>query len=488
MGRYRNERDALRHRADQLEEELHDAESRLTEAEQRLAEQARKDEEEERQIAFLRSEVDRLRVKVGEAPLARPAGRSQAPIMIAAGALVVGGVVVGMLSFSTTSSRSAVPQPVAKTEPAVAPVVPRDPQMAVFGAEVVATTNETVAVGDGCVIAATLAGPRQVSKVDVRCGEELYRSDMEKGGGIQTFERGHTEVTAGEGIYRHALQYVRRGSWTGPLPQIDLNSHQHRGHIWRDGPEPWSITLHLDSFSFPRRGPSLGTSRTLSAVPDRRWSAKRVATEGTPPRAWREAPEACEVALSPSSAGRSSDGTAIDCRVTVRCGAVIFYGEGDFGFVHCPLEGASIGAVVDDGTTPENGDPKLRLEPATATVVVADTIDGESFSATFELAPSSDCLPEASWSGQVLTPSERQPYAMRVQDGVVELGPRGEDPLEVKLPAQCGGGALPLRADGAPLLVFGPGRRTLGGFTPAGKALALRSEGPNQVSPSSPPP
>lgn len=485
MGRYRNERDALRHRADHLQDELRHAEARLSEAEQRLVEQARKDEEEEKQLAYLRSEVERLRVKTGEAPVAPAQGPSRTPLVVGLGAVAV--AVGGALMWLTFSSSEPVvvgPQAVAQTEPAVAPVPAAEPQVALFGAEVVATTGASqVEVGEPCLISATVAGGGTVTDLQVRCREEIYRSDTKRGEGAESYKVNHAEVKAGEGVYRHKLFYGRRGSWTGPRPQIALNSYQHRATIWREGADAWSVTLHLDAFSFPRRGPALGAGRSLSAVPDRRWSARRVGFEGTPPRLWREAPETCEVAVSPTPSGQSSDGTKIDCRVTVRCGAVIFYGEGDYGFIRCPLEGAKLGTVVDDGSTEKNGDPELRIEPAQRKVVVTDTIDAATFSATFALEPPSDCLPALSWKGSVFTPTQREAYRLERVGNGAELGLEGEPPLEVALPERCAGGTLPLQTEGAPLLVFGPGRRTLGGFTAEGRTLALRGL---KLSPSSP--
>lgn len=77
---YRDDRDALRHKAEVLEGELEQANRRLGEARTKLAAQAEKDVDDERQVAELEKEVANLRDKLGLPPgSVRPSGTSHVP-------------------------------------------------------------------------------------------------------------------------------------------------------------------------------------------------------------------------------------------------------------------------------------------------------------------------------------------------------------------------------------------------------------------------
>ena len=62
-----------------------------------------------------------------------------------------------------------------------------------------------------------------------------------------------------------------------------------------------------------------------------------------------------------------------NCRVRVRCGTSIAYGEGSGGFNQCLLEGSTVLSAHDKGATDEDNDPRLDMDLARGTVEVSDT-------------------------------------------------------------------------------------------------------------------
>ena len=66
----------------------------------------------------------------------------------------------------------------------------------------------------------------------------------------------------------------------------------------------------------------------------------------------------------------ANGGGDLDCRVVVRCGERVLYGESSMtGYASC---GVVPSRVVDSGTSSEDGDPAMTLDLASASVTVEE--------------------------------------------------------------------------------------------------------------------
>ncbi|HHH31572.1 MAG TPA: hypothetical protein ENK57_24930, partial [Polyangiaceae bacterium] len=366
---YRDERDALRHRADNLSEELRTAEQRLQQTEQRLAEHEQKDVQDEEELARLRAEVERLRRKTGEVP---PSPQQRPKVaLIVAGLLVavtMAGVIAGFLLHAVPPPPDAVVVAPKPAEPP--PTIPA--QRAFWGGEVIASEGGKANVGDGCLVEAALAPGGDVSDVVVRCGQAtLYRASEPTRSGMVQLDGGHAELANGD-QHLHILRYRNTGDWSGPRAKLDLDSAKHRARVFKSGAEAWSVTIHLADLSFPRKGPALAPdAATLSDVAWTRRAARRTAITGPAPPSVAGSPESCELTVHPTPP-QPYEGQTLTCRVTLRCGGSIVYGAGTTGYVACPRPGDPLTTIRDEGNTEQNDDPKLTVDLAGNLATVED--------------------------------------------------------------------------------------------------------------------
>lgn len=388
-------------------------------------------------------------------------------------------VFLGLAVLSSMACRrQTVPDPESDTKPE--PDTPTKPsevdssvRKVLFGAEVLSAQGVETDFGEACLVEAALGHGAAVENLAIYCGEKIY----EAGPGPATEEEGfvgrYEELKATEGTFRYALVYTRRGTAADSSTRIELDSSSHRAKVWKDGDDPWTVVLHVDGMSFPRRGGPLGHGRALSSVVEHRWTAKRTLVDGMPPMAWNAAPKECEVTMVPIPLVEGREDERDNCRIQVRCGGVSFYGEKGHGDSLCPREAGKLGSVVNTRSTAGNVTYELRLSPAKGEVVIAGTELAQSFAAYFELETLEPCVPRASkWVGW--HPREGKPPHLEVNGGRVVFTPASGKPAELQPPETCSTGPLSPPVSERPMLVFGPGRRTLGGYTATGDPVAFR--------------
>jgi len=393
---FRDDRDALRARKEQLEQDL-------ASAKQELDRHERKDANDERELARLRGEVDRLRRAVGELP---PIPTNRSPMMIAAVAvgvvmLSISGVAAFLLAArtapSTPVSAVAPPEPLPNVTPP-----PPPPATPVRFASVITSSEgrPELPVGAGCVIETELT-TSDVASLRVRCLDVIvYDPSWEVGMAVtMTSSSALARSTAAGDVY--LVEYSDTGTRSGPRPQIAFVAQRGALRIWADGASPFELRFAVDERGVPDATREIGAqsprARELRATqaPHARWrvAADLQSSEGNLPFTER----ACELALFPEDLR-----SPLTCRTQLRCGETIVYGAGTSGYMRCEtvVEGAqAFPRANDTGVTSEDGDPSAQLELAQRSLRVADSTATGAWEATFALRDSPTCNFEGTWTG-----------------------------------------------------------------------------------------
>ena len=418
-------------------------------------------------------------------PAATPPGARRVPTGAAAAVLVLLLVAAAGAIFALLRRPDDGPAPSSLgggplDEPELAGARPLSPSdVAVFGAEVVAVEGrprpsagaggsgaKAVAVGDGCLIRAQLLEGPAVGHLSASCaGRPHYRSTDPAGQGVTLRDQKISELPGpAPGSRRYALSYQDTGARTGPRPQIEVDTRTWSARIYRQGDEPWSLTLHVSDVSFPRYGTSLGKARGDEEVaPAVRYQALVVDERGRPPAAamGREGP--CEL-YARGSASPSA------CRLLLRCGSRVLFGAGARARGRCDVDG---GRLV--GGRSEGGEPG---DAATAPTLIWEGtdlrlqgLDGGGWERHWRLEPASACGLEGSWTGFAVD-DQASPWtiSMEAADGRLgllwKLG-SSESRHRVSTPIRCDPLLDLTEMEGANphhyLLEVGPGWRTAGG-------------------------
>lgn len=393
---YRDERDALRARVESLEGALATAQAEL---ERMRATEASLDASR-REIARLRAEVERLR------PTQKPPQNRGLGLLIGAGIAVM--LAAFGASFALRGRDAPSPSPPATSEwPLPAPVTavpwtkqpeptpeppeppraatpPRPAAARTANAEWTATITRSQGaappVGTSCKVSASLAGDGSqagVGELEVSCGTKfLYRSTDEFSGMSSTASDVTEGPGEGAGTLVHTIMFQDQGTRSGARSQISLDSGQQTAAVWSDNVPTFRVELRLSRWSQERTGEPLidaeNRRERLTETVVRTGTVTKV--EGAPPAG---AGAACTVDVSPASSGPSN------CRVRVRCGGKLLYGDGQSGYNQCTLKNGRVGRLVDGKTT--DGDPALDMDLAENTVIVSD--DGDpSWKVTVGLA------------------------------------------------------------------------------------------------------
>lgn len=381
---YRDERDALRARVESLESSLATAQAEL----ERMRATEAALEASRRELQRLRSEVERLR------PTQRP------PQNRGLGLLIAGGGVVMLAAFGAASMLrarvdapslpagdpptfgTAVPMP-AQPDPVPKPVTtarrpaPQRPEAArTAHAEWTATVTRSQGagppVGASCKVSADLAGDgsqAHVGELEVLCGAKfLFRSTDEFSGMSNTSSGATEEAGKTAGTLQHTLMYQDQGTRSGARSQISIDTAQRTAVIWSDNVPTFRVELRVEPASLERTGEPLIDPENRRE----RFTENVVRTgtitkvEGTPPL---PAGAACTVDVSPAASGQSN------CRVRVRCGGKLLYGDGQSGYNQCTSKEGRVGRLVDERTSADDGDPALGMDLSENTVVVSE--DGD---------------------------------------------------------------------------------------------------------------
>jgi hypothetical protein len=166
------------------------------------------------------------------------------------------------------------------------------------------------------------------------------------------------------GTLQYSLDYGDQGPRSG-RSQIALDTSQRQGSVWSDNVPTFRVELRLEPLSTPRSGEPLidaeNRKERLSVAVVRTGTVTKL--EGTPGVA---VGAACNVEVSPNS------GSERNCRIRVRCGGKLFYGDGESGYNQCEIKEGRIGRLQDERPSSQDTDPTLDMDLAENTVIVAD--------------------------------------------------------------------------------------------------------------------
>ncbi len=379
--------------------------------------------------------------------------------------LAAGGAIYMLARGPAGPAAGPAARPLLPEEPAGRALAPTD--MAVFGAEVVATEGVTASGGppiaSGCLLRVQLIEGPGVGHLTVKCGDlAIYRSVDPAGADRAAPEREIAELPGpGPASHRYALRYLDVGRRSGPRPQIDVDTRAWRARIFSEGDTPWSISLHVADLSFPRWGGALGRpAETAVAIATLRLRATSKIRRGDPPFAQRDA--ACELYI------RSDPPHQEGCRVLFRCGDELLYGAAREGRAHCVFEEGLAVTAVDAKPSSEDGDPMLRFDRRARTLYLED----DAWTTQWTLDEPPRCGMTGPWHGFGVD-SKATPWELSLDATGQQLvfgwkmGSRHES-QRVDAPARCAG-LIELHTgdDGGPgkryQLELGPGWRSFGG-------------------------
>ncbi len=205
----------------------------------------------------------------------------------------------------------------------------------------------------------------RVNDLEVLCGGKvLYRSN-DKFNGVSNRSSDVTE-SAGKavGTLRNGLVFSDQGTRTG-RSQISLDTANRQGVVWSDNIPTFRVEFRMEPWSLDRTG------EPLIDPENRRESMNaRVVRTGRVTKVNGSAPTTvgatCIVDVSPASDNQSN------CRVRVRCGGALLYGDGGSGYNLCDLKDGRVLKANDPRSTAEDGDPALSLDFPENSVVVSE--------------------------------------------------------------------------------------------------------------------
>ncbi len=373
---YRTDDDAQRARADALERDRDAARGEVD----RLREQRLRNE----------VELDQLRRAVHPTRTGNPA-RTIAIV----GGLFVGGIAVIVVAGAVAGvffvARRAVPtqsMPVEMQAPdpgsAAAPVEMR-PVDATWDAEIVSSTGSALPVGLRCRLYARIeqylggsagaysGGSNRLSRVTVECPTRLLYEASDLQGRDSVEWHAFEEPADRAGTQRYGLDF---SDFQGDASRVSVSTLARTASVWSDGPPAFRVELSVDELSgvvesrtLPgaQRGPMFRPVRGEARIAQVRGNS--IVTRGA----------LCDFEVRPTWSGSTN------CRIFVRCGRTVLYGAGTNGYGRCTVDGDRVVRAEDDGFTPHDMDPEIRLDLVDGTGLVRDEAAGTSFAVDLRL-------------------------------------------------------------------------------------------------------
>ena len=380
---YRDDRDVLRGKVERLEKELGEAQSELERTEDARVRTARL----EKELADAQRELDEIKRKLGGHERGRGDGTEVTPASIATVIAALAVLGIGGAYF-LSSRRAGPPAPPPRPAPTSAPEVEvpvieeADPalvpaplaskrQLAVtWQAKVTRAQGVPLEAGAACTVGATVGSDGKSSSaelVEVRCGPRtVYRSTDPMSGTSMSSTFVEELPDEREGAYRYALSHEDTGARTGLRAQASISTLAGVGAVWSDSMPSFRVELALDETSAPSEGePLVASHATVKDV-----LRRPIERPGRVTAVSGQAP-AKQGATCTARVRGSLGADATNCRVVIRCGGSIVYGEGSYGFTRC--EGAG-GAITAKDTDPRaaGGDPRLDLDLGRGRAVISD--------------------------------------------------------------------------------------------------------------------
>ncbi len=185
-------------------------------------------------------------------------------------------------------------------------------------------------------------------------------------------------------------------------------------------------TFFIEDLSVPRRWtpePGSGEPEITSLL---RFAALPTKVEGAAPSELSEAARtasdvargrsACELTAAPVPSA-----SGYNCRLLLRCGATTLYGTGTSGYNACVVRDGRIVSADDPNESPNDTDPRVRLDIDEGIIEISDTTDAGSWSASFSIGAHPRCEAiSATWRG-VLFGADREEAGVRIT-----LDPNGD--------------------------------------------------------------
>ncbi len=449
---FRDDRDALRAKAEAARREAEELQSELAEAKAALAAQTAKDVRDERELERLRAQVERL-----GGPPRQPKAHPNRPMYIALGVGLVVAIGAGTALFARGDKAAVDRVPVGGVPPAEqhiaggpeASPAPVQPSVVRLPGIVVRSDGASQLAGRGCIVEATLTEGPAIRSVSVYCDGLLYEPGQSSGTGMTLRDSSVVEATSDPGAWRYRLSYQDTGERTGPRPQVRLDSARHALRVWRESEDPFDLEIFVDEWSSVRRGEALSSGEERFAPLD---PVRRVARSS-------ERDADCELSIDPWIAGHD-----LNCRVVLRCGDELVYGEALSGMCACTSADGRILQAEDGSTTAEDGDPAVVVDLDAGTLELSDVVQGDAVAESFQLSVPTDerCALEGRWEGAYTYQGTTYPGLSLDSGNMTVRGAAGGGWMNsVHSRAVCGENAALLTAiDRNYAGTFGPGFQT----------------------------
>lgn len=196
-------------------------------------------------------------------------------------------------------------------------------------------------------------------------GQEIYRAGPEAASASVSLREGPVH---GSGAHEYMLRYSDEASPTRAM----VSTLGHAVSVWREGEGAMRVTMFVRDVSEAREGEAMGgrgVARQPSFAGAIESAARVTSARGNAPAA---AGARCVFAVRPVWEFPEN------CRVALRCGSTWIYGARESGYLTCEVQGGRPVAALDENTTNNGGDPRVRWRGRR--VVVSDFTEAGEWS------------------------------------------------------------------------------------------------------------
>ena len=250
------------------------------------------------------------------------------------------------------------------------PTTPTAPAAAiVWRGSVDQAVGVALAPGAPCTIEGAFAptgGGVVARSLTIACGgQQIYRAGPEAASASASLREGPVH---GSGAHEYMLRYSDEASPT----RATASTLGHTVSVWREGEGAMRVTMFVRDVSEAREGEALGgrgVARQPSFAGAIEAAARVTSASGHSPAA---AGARCVFAVRPVWEFPEN------CRVALRCGSTWIYGARESGYLTCEVQGGRPLAALDENTTNNGGDPRVRWRGRR--VVVSDFTEAGEWS------------------------------------------------------------------------------------------------------------
>ncbi len=258
----------------------------------------------------------------------------------------------------------------AREAASLSPTTPTAPAAAiVWRGSVDQAVGVALAPGAPCTIEGAFAptgGGVVARSLTIACGgQQIYRAGPEAASASASLREGPVH---GSGAHEYMLRYSDEASPT----RATASTLGHTVSVWREGEGAMRVTMFVRDVSEAREGEALGgrgVARQPSFAGAIEAAARVTSASGHSPAA---AGARCVFAVRPVWEFPEN------CRVALRCGSTWIYGARESGYLTCEVQGGRPLAALDENTTNNGGDPRVRWRGRR--VVVSDFTEAGEWS------------------------------------------------------------------------------------------------------------